>query len=197
MLTAIQIDIITMVSWAVWFGLVAGAVGGAFVGAFVWPIRTHRFSSFLAGAFSAALPGAAVAIAVSLVAAVLQMVLCTRGHKTGWDVPMWAMSIHTIAVCVAGVIGAMFAQRPSRAPLRRRTIIVWVFVGAFLGALAPLRTSFDGYYVFQSNARPICNAVAGFVIGGIIVLLWRAAFEMLQTRSRHEHAGGGGTDASD
>jgi hypothetical protein len=185
MLTYTQIDVITMLSWGVWFGVVGGALSGALAGALISPIRTHRFFSFLPGAFRSALPAAAIAVAVSFVAVLLQMAFCKPGHKAGWDVPVWAMSVQAVLIFVAGVVGAFLAHRHSRVPLRRRSVIVWTLVGAFLGALAHLGTSFDGYYVLQSNARPIRHAVIGFLVGGIVALLWRLAIEMLQ-RSRDE-----------
>lgn len=185
MLTDTQIDVIIMLSWSVWFGVVGGALSGALAGALISPIRTHRFSSFLPGAFRSALPAAAIAVAVSFVAVLLQMVFCKPGHKAGWDVPVWAMSVQAVLILVAGVVGAFLAHRHSRVPLRRRGVIVWMLVGAFLGALAHLGTSFDGYYVLQSNTRPICHAAIGCLVGGIVILLWRFAIEIFQ-RNRDE-----------
>ena len=180
MLTDTQIDILMMLSWGIWFGVVGGALAGALAGALIRPIRTHRFFSFLPGAFCSALPAAAIAVAVSFVAVLIQMVLCKPGHKSGWDIPVWAMSVQAVFIFVAGVVGAFLAHRQSRVPLRRRGIIVWTLVGAFLGALAYLGTSFDGYYVLQSNARPIRHAIIGFLVGGVVVLLWRLAIEIFQ-----------------
>jgi hypothetical protein len=185
MLTDAQVDIIEMLSWGVWFGLVGGALAGGLAGAFIRPIRTHRFFSFLSGAFCSALPAAAVAVAVSLFAVLLQMLLCKPGHKSGWDVPVWAMSVQAISIFVAGVAGAFLAQRSSRRQPHRSTIIAWALAGAMVGAVAHLDTSFNGYFVLQSNARPIRQAIVGFLIGGIAVALWRGAIEILQS-SRNE-----------
>ncbi len=163
---------------AVWFGLVGGGLAGVLAGALVRVIRTHLVFSILPGSFLAALPSATTAIAVSLVIAVFQMALCRWGHKAGWDVPVWSMSIQVIAIFVAGVVGAFLAQRPRRMTPRLRSILLSALLGAVLGAVAFLGTAFDSYYVLQSNARPIRQAIMGFVIGGIVVLLWRAVVEM-------------------
>jgi hypothetical protein len=185
MLTDIQVDAIAMLSWAVWLGLIGGCMAGALAGVLIRPICTHGFFRFIAGSFCAVLPAAAMAIAVSLVAALFQMLLCKPGNKSGWDVPLWAMNVQVFAIIIAGVIGAFFARRPSRGLIDRRRIAVWAIVGAFLGALAFLGPSFDGYFVLQSNARPIRYAVGGFLFGGIVVLLWRVAIGILQ-RKRDE-----------
>jgi hypothetical protein len=124
------------------------------------------------------LPAAAIAVAVSFVATMLQMVLCKPGYKAGWDVPVWAASVQAVLIFVAGVVGAFLAHSHSR--VRRRGIIVWTLAGAFFGALAHLGTSFDGYYVLQSNARPIRHTIVGFLVGGIVVLLWRLVIEIFQ-----------------
>jgi len=113
MLTENQIDTIMMLSGAVWLGLVGGALTGALAGALICAIRTRRLLSFLPGSFCAILPAAAFAIAVSLLAALIQMLLCNPGHKSGWDVPVWGTSVQAIAIFSAGASGAFFAQRRS------------------------------------------------------------------------------------
>lgn len=133
-------------SMAVWGGVVGGGSVGVLVGAVIGIMRTRRFSGFLLGAFYAALPAPAIAVAVSLIFALFEMLLCKLGDKALWDVPVWLMSIEAVAV---------------------------------LGTLAFVGLGFDGYYVLQSNARPICYAIAGFVIGGLFVVLWYALVEKL------------------
>jgi hypothetical protein len=44
--------------------------------------------------------------------------------------------------------------------------------------IAHLGTAFGGYYVLQSNARPIRQAITGFAVGGIAVLLWRFVVQL-------------------
>jgi hypothetical protein len=172
MLSETQIDVITFLSCAVWFGLINGGFAGVIAGALIRPIRTRRMLSCFAGSFLAALPSATAAISVSLVVAVLQMVLCRPGHKAGWDVPVWSTSIQAIAIFAAGIAAAFLAQRP-----RLRSPPIWslalsALLGACLGALGWLDTAFDGYYVLKTNARPIQQAITGSLVGGIAVLLW-------------------------
>lgn len=180
MLSELQIDVIMMLSGAVWFGLVGGGLAGALAGALIRPMRTHHFFSFLPGSFCSALPAAAIAIGVSMLASIVEMILCKPGEKAGWDIPVWAVSAQAIAIFIAGVIGAFLAQHPRLGRVDPRRTIIWALAGSSLGTLACLGFSFDGYYVVQSNARPVCYAVIGIVIGGSVVLLWRRGIELLQ-----------------
>jgi len=180
MLTETQTELIAFLSLAVWGGIVWGGLAGVLVGALIRVMRTHRFWSFFVGALCAALPAAAIAVAVSLVFALFQIVVCKPGYKWGWDVPVWLLSIEMVAVLAAGVVGAVLAQRPHRAASRRR-ILIAVLLGAVVGALALVGPGFEGYYVLQSNAGPIGYAATGFVIGGVTVLLWRVVIEKLDS----------------
>jgi len=179
MLTETQIDIIGMLSWAVWFGLLGGFCG-LLTGALVFAIRTHHVSSFMLGILRGVLPSLSISVAVSLFVALIQIELCKPGLKEGWDVPVWSLSVQAIAIFTAGTMGSLIAPRLLPKMLGFKMAFGLAFIGAVLGAIANLDTAFDGYYVLESNARPVHQAITGFVTGVIVVLLWRFVVEMLQ-----------------
>lgn len=164
-----QIENILMLSFAVWFGLFGGAIG-ALVGSIIRPIRTHLFFSFLPGLFCAALPAAGIAIAVSLVSAIPQMLFCYDPDQSSrWDIPVWVESVQFIAVLVGGAIGAFRAQPPRRTVSSLRGILISVFAGGAAGAFILIPFGFVNGYV--SDGAVFYDAIIGFVIGGFIVLL--------------------------
>lgn len=150
----------------------AGVLAGALIGA----IRNLRDPSSVF--FFPTLQSAAISIAVSLVIAIFQMLLCQPGHKSGWNVPLWSIGIQGVAIFVAGVVGSFLRQSPTRTAPRLSSIIVSALLGAIVGAVAFLGVAFDGYFVLQSNSRPIIQAITGFVIGGGVALLWCAVNEI-------------------
>jgi hypothetical protein len=184
MLSDSQVEIVTFLSWAVWLGLIGGGLAGVLAGALIRPIRTHHVLSFLPGMFLAAAPSAAAAVAASFAIAIFQMLLCRPGHKAGWDVPIWSVSIQAIVIFAVGIAGAVLAQRPRRITPSRRSIFISVLLGAVVGAVAALGTAFDGYFVLQSNARPIRQGITGFLVGGLAVVLWRVVVEVGYRRAK-------------
>ena len=166
---------------AVLFGIVLGGLVGVPVGALIRAMRTRRFLGLLQGALCAAVPAPAMAVAVSLIFALLQMLLCQPGGKGFWDVPVWLISIEGVAILVASVVGAFLAQRSCR-PTHPRRKLMPVLLGAVVGALAFIGPGFEGYYVLESNMGPISYAATGFIIGGFAVLLWRVISEALYRR---------------
>jgi hypothetical protein len=182
MLTETQIDIIDMMSLAIWLGLLAG-LGGLLIGALILAIRTRRVFSFLPCALRAMLPSAGIAIGVSLLISLIQMALCKPGDMAGWDVPVWSLGIQAIATFIAGIFGSLITPLllPKVSSLGK--VFGLAVVGAMLGAIANLLTAFDGYFVLMSNVRPIRQAITGFVVGGLAVLLWRLVVGILHGRS--------------
>jgi hypothetical protein len=183
MLTETQIDVIDMLSAATWLGLLAGLIG-LLTGTLILIIRTHRVFNCLLGMLRAVLPSAGIAIVVSLLIALIQITMCKPGFKAGWDVPDWSLSIQAVAIFIAGVFGSLITPRLLPKMARFRNVLCLTLVGGVLGALANLDTAFDGYFVLQSNHRPIHQAVTGLVVGGIVVLLWRFVIEILLWEQR-------------
>jgi hypothetical protein len=179
MLSSTEIDVLVMLSWAVWCGLLVGFFG-LLTGALILGLRTHSASGFILGALRGVLLSAGMATAVSLLLALAQMALCKPGHKAGWEIPVWASCIQAVANFIAGVIGPLVAPRLLPKMLGLGKACGMAFIGATLGAVANLLTAFDGYYVLESNARPVYQAIVGFVTGLLLVLLWRFAIEMLR-----------------
>jgi len=172
MLTETEVNIIEWLSSAVWFGLLGGLVG-LFIGAFILALRAHRIFRFMLSVIRALLPSVGIAIFASILVSTFQMALCRPGSKAGWEAPDWSFGIQAIAILIVSIWASFLTPRllPKMSPVS--AILGMVLLGAVLGAVANLYTAFDGYFVLESNARPIRQAIAGFVAGGIAVLLWR------------------------
>ncbi|HEV2328627.1 MAG TPA: hypothetical protein VGY56_07560 [Verrucomicrobiae bacterium] len=180
MFTDRQIENILMLSIAVWLGLFASAAG-ILIGAIIRPIRTRRFFSFLPGAFHAALPAASIAVLVSVVSAIPQILLCYDPYQTSrWDVPVWAMSAQFIAALIGSAIGAFYGQHPRRAAFGLGGIVVPMFIGGVAGAMALVPYGFDDGY--ESDAPVFGQAALGFVVGGFIVCMCRLATRAFRRR---------------
>jgi hypothetical protein len=168
MLSDLQIYTIIMLSAAVWFGL-WGAVAGLLIGAIIRPIRTHRFFSILPGLFCAALPAAGIAIVINLAATMAEMRLYYDPYGfsmiTMINIPISVTTAQFFAVLTGGVIGAFRALRPQHPPIAGS--LMPAFVGGTIGAIALAPFGF-----MDNDMPPFCDALAGFVGGGLIVLSW-------------------------
>jgi hypothetical protein len=181
MLTETQVNVLEFLASSVWLGLLVGGSSGLIADASVPVVRTHRIFAALPGSLLAMVPAAAFGITVSLIFGLLQMVVCTPGEKAGWNVPEWLAWIQITVVLVAGLVGA-FVMLRHRLIFRPRIVGAFVLFGAIVGCMAHLDTAFDGYFPLQTNARLIRQAVIGFLVGGIIVLLLCLLVRLLNSR---------------
>jgi hypothetical protein len=190
MLSDYQLDVLMMLSASVWFGVIGGALAGALSGALIRSMRSHQFVSFLPGAVYSVLPSVSLAVAVNFFESLLIVAVCEHGEgKTNWHCPDWmredwVLNVRLLSTFVAGVAGAFLAQRYQPRPLRPLAVVALSIAGAILGALAYVIDSFDGYFVLQSNAKPIAHAITGSLVGSLGVLVWCFAVSGLQAALR-------------
>lgn len=188
MLTEQQVEFIERLSGGAWFGVVMGAVCGLLVTAAMLIKQGRRrsgiegFVGLLYGVVPGAMAAAIMAILVAAIAVPLERNYCEPGPKGGYVIPDGLASLILVVsmfVCLfAAGIAARLAipdvgtkQQPWSEV--RGSAITWSALGALIGAIAGIGRGFDGYFVVQSNAGPICCAIAGAAFLAVGSLLWR------------------------